>query len=355
MTVQLEEPPVFIVGVGRSGTTLLQSILSAHPRIAVTPETHFCAIAEQHAGGPITQAPRDFEAVWHGYGANKRFADLGVAPERARAILERGGALTIRDAFAALLAAYGEAQGKPRVGEKTPGHWRHARTLLDWFPEARVLVTRRDPRAVVASKMKAPWAPSYMRFHGTALRRLTRLHVVAAEARHWTRVYGQAMPELLRDPRAMMVPYEALVHDPEGLVREVCAFLGEAFHPAMLGDRGGQREAYGPGTQAEWGGWREGHLEASRRPVSDASLEKWRADLTPREVATVEALAGETMERYGYDLTSTPAARRAARRLAGAATGAGTVEIAARGAIGLAARAARGILRAPTPSARQGP
>ena len=43
----LSEPPVFIVGAGRSGTTLLRTLLSAHPRLAVTPETHFMAFAGQ--------------------------------------------------------------------------------------------------------------------------------------------------------------------------------------------------------------------------------------------------------------------------------------------------------------------
>ena len=352
MTVQLDEPPIFIVGTGRSGTTLIQSILSAHPRITVTPETHFVGIVQRHAGTPVTQAPRDFEAVWRGYLGSKRFADLDVAPERCRAILDRGGSLTVRDAFAALLAAYGEAQGKPRVGEKTPGHRDHVRTLLDWFPKARVLVMRRDPRAFVASMLKAPWAPRYMRFHGTALRRLTRLHVVAEDARVWAQVYGRAMPELLRDPRIMMVPYEALVRDPKTTVQGVCEFLGEAFDPAMLADRGEQAAAVGQGTAAEWGGWREGHLAASRRPVNDASLGRWRTELAPREVAAIEAAAGEVMERCGYALETASADRRAARALARAATGGGIAEVALRGTLGRAAGAVRGVGRGLAPSPR---
>ena len=335
MTPHLAEPPIFVVGVGRSGTTLLQSLLSAHPRLAVTPETHFCGIWGRRAA-------QGFEAAWEGYLASPRFADLGVAPERARAILASSPERTPRAALAALLAAYGEARGRPRVGEKTPGHRNHVRTLLEWFPDARVIVTRRDPRAFVASKLKAPWAARYVPHHGTALRRVTRLHMVAEDARLWARVYGELAPALLRDPRVTMAPYEALVGDPEGVVRGLCDFLGEAFEPAMLGDRAAQAAADAPGSEAAWGGWTGGHLAAARRPVNAASLDKWRGELTPREVAVIEALAGEAMARCGYEPASGAAERRAARRLAGAATAAGAVELAARGAVAGVARRLRG-------------
>ena len=352
MTPLLAEPPLFIVGAGRSGTTLLQSLLSAHSRIAVTPETHFCAIWEEHAGAPAASGARGFEAGWRGILASKRFADLGVAPERARSILERGAERSPRAALAALLAAYGEAQGKPRVGEKTPGHWRHAGTLLDWFPQARVIVVRRDPRAVAASKMRAPWAPQAMRYAGTASARLTRLHVVAEEARLWARIYEGAVPPLLRGGRATLVPYEDLVAEPEAVMRRVCAFLGEAFEPAMLGDRGGQA---GPASDAaalgeDWRAWRERHHAASRRPVDAGSLDKWRGDLSAGEVAAMEAVAGEAMARCGYEPASAPSARRAALRRARAASVLGSVELAARGA----ARAARR-LRGAGPGRRAAP
>ena len=333
-TPSRNDAPIFVVGAGRSGTTLMQSLLSAHGRIAVTPETHFCAIWEQRTGLPVAAPGADFEAGWRGYLSSARFADLGVTPERARAVLERGAERTARSALAALMTAYGEAHGKPRVGEKTPGHWRWAPTLLDWFPDARVIVMRRDPRAVVSSKMKASWAPRYMRFHGTALRRLTRLHVVSSEGQDWADIYGRAVPALLSDPRVMLVGYEELAGAPEGIVRDVCAFLGETFEPAMLGDRSDQAAADGPGTASRWGGWRAGHLAASRRPVNAASIEKWKADLTPREVAAIEAMACDVMEAAGYAATSTPAARRAARSRARLATALGTIEVGARTAVG---------------------
>ena len=324
MTPHLAEPPIFVVGAGRSGTTLVRSLLEAHPRLAVTPETHFLAIWGQRAA-------EGFEAAWAGYLASRRFAELDVSPERCRAILETSPERTAPAALAAILAAYAEARGRPRVGEKTPGHWRWAGELLEWFPGARVVVTRRDPRAVAASKLAAPWAGRAMRLHDTALRRLTRLHVLAEEARLWLRIYDEVAPRLLADPRVRLVTYEGLVADPEGETRGLCDFLDEPFEPAMLAERGGQGAPSGRGLDPVWAAWRERHHAAARGPVA-AAPEKWRRALSRREVAAIEAVAGEAMERLGFALASTPAERRAARRLARAATVLGEGELAARGA-----------------------
>ena len=75
------------------------------------------------------------------------------------------------------------------------------------------------------------------------------------------------------------------------------------------------------------------------------AIERWRADLAPREVAAIEAVAGGAMEEAGYALASGDDARRAAARLARAAVVAGEAELAARRAGGFARRAAGGLLR----------
>lgn len=97
MSSVLSEPPIFIVGAGRSGTTLIRSLLSAHSRIAVTPETHFLKVAQQN-GGLRDGAPAHFEAFWRGFSQSQRFKDLGVSPERCRTyirIFSRAGWRTL--------------------------------------------------------------------------------------------------------------------------------------------------------------------------------------------------------------------------------------------------------------------
>ena len=168
------DAPIFVVGAGRSGTTLLQRLLSAHSRIAIAPETHWLRQAEHRTGRPAAEEPADPEAAFAGYAANLRFRDLGIDQARWRALAEATPGPRLRAGFAALLAAYAERAGKPRVGEKTPGHVFWAQLLLEWFPDARLVVIMRDPRAQAASMMETPWGLPALAAAGPATAARTR-------------------------------------------------------------------------------------------------------------------------------------------------------------------------------------
>ncbi len=159
MHALLKEAPIFVFGAGRSGTTLLRSLLSAHPRIAVTPETHFMKQAARF-GDLTTGQIYDVNTFWAKYRSLTRFRDLDVDADRCRRLMDEAagdGPITLKIMFEAVLAAYLEQAGKARVGEKSPSHVHYARPLLDWWPDARAVIIRRDPRAVVASQLKSPW------------------------------------------------------------------------------------------------------------------------------------------------------------------------------------------------------
>lgn len=141
--VSLVKDPIFIMGPGRSGTTLVRSMLSAHSRIAITPETHFMQWVDQRED--VRTAPNNFASFWSKYTAWVRFADLGVDAGRCLELIDLQGERNFENIFRAVLAAYMERTGKPRVGEKSPSHVRYIGTLLNWFPEARILVMLRDP------------------------------------------------------------------------------------------------------------------------------------------------------------------------------------------------------------------
>lgn len=299
-----ETPPFFIVGCGRSGTTLLQSLLSAHSRIAVTPETHFMKRAERN-GLRSREAPADFDAFWRNLVGWSRFRELGVEPDHVLARMETAGRHDFRGIFAAMLAAYGERTGKPRVGEKTPGHYHYLDTIFEWFPDTRIVAIRRDPRDMVASHLNAPWVTEEMapgRLRAPLIRRLRRFHV-AERALMWRQANGEILARRETDPRVHMVVYEDLVTRPEEELRRICDFLGEPFETAMLAPRDDATTAPVPTTdwiRSRWGDWNETHHARANAPVSAASLGGWRKKLSPAEAALVEAICAPVMERYGY-------------------------------------------------------
>ena len=188
---------------------------------------------------------------------------------------------------------------------------------------------RRDPRAMIASLLKTPWRRGEEDMWRTAVGRRTRLHAVARDARRWAWVNGDLLPALEADARVVAVRYEDLVADPERQLRAVCRHLDEAFEPAMLDRRGGAGvDPAATGMKADWAPYLRQHQASADAPVERASLQKWRRELTPAEVAVIESMTGDVMVRHGYtDMATSPAGRRRARAMAAAAGAANAAEL----------------------------
>jgi hypothetical protein len=335
--------PVFIVGPGRSGTTLLRSLLATHPRLAVTPETHFLHLAARASGRPRhrkpAERPPDFETFWSGYIRTRRFLDLKVDPQLCRSHLSDETSPRYRDIFAAVLFEFGKVAGKARVAEKTPGHVYYLPTLWEWFPEARVLLLQRDPRAVVASQLRSPWVarqltPTSWR-HGFL--EGSRARQVAHYAHDWHTIHGQIAPRWWADERLKVVAYETLVADPEAELRAICDHLGEDYDPRMI-ERRGQDAPVSParGDEASvddpaWKAWEKDHLERAAKPINTDSLEKWKQQLTAREVAWIEGVCGNALPHAGYEPSCSAGSRQLGRVMATAVRGGRRMELHLRG------------------------
>jgi hypothetical protein len=339
----LLERPVFVVGPGRSGTTLLRTLLSAHSRMAVAPETHFLEWVD--AKYDPRKAPRDFETFWSWYTSWTRFRDLGVSPERCRELIEQQEDRTFQSIFRASLTAFGERTGKARVGEKTPGHVHYLSLLFEWFPEAQILITQRDPRAVIASALKTPFSQGRMK--PPSLRQgiftANRVHETVHWIDDWRAIYEKVVPAWVEDPRVFLVSYERLVTDTEATMHAVCDFLEEPFEPEMIGShtRAQVPTPSGEMRVPEHEKWRREHLAKTTQPVSADSMGKWAKELSRREVAMIEGACWKGMQALGYLPTTSPVTQGAGRVLTDAARVAARAENEARSAY----REVRGQLR----------
>jgi hypothetical protein len=202
-----------VVGVPRSGTTLLRLMIDAHPGVAIPPETGFLMDPAIMAG---LSGPSEIARHMTGH---RLWCDFGIAAEafvRAAARLPDGaGPAPVLRLFYRL---YGERFGKPRGGDKTPMHLLHLRRIAAVLPEARFVHIIRDGRDVALSWRKTWFAPSR---DVVKLVGLWRDWVAAA------RREGAGLPYL-------EVRYEDLIGDPAGQLARICHFLDLAFEPAML-------------------------------------------------------------------------------------------------------------------------
>ena len=282
--------PLFVVGVPRSGTTVFSVKLAEATGIAIAPETHF--MPEVYAGLKELDLSSDeaLDRVITKFQSGRWFGDLSLDPEQIkesfRGAKERGWA----DLFSTVLQLHARKIGASGWGEKTPGHYLYVETLLDWYSGCRILFVLRDPRAVVASNMRAPFAPSYAWFAARRCEQVWNIYQSVAD-----------------DPRVLMIRYEDFVADANDVLARLTQTLGISegdLSPLLHGaaaDKGKQ-------------GWRLQHLQAANGAVNTQSLEKWREQLSPYEIWVSEHYTRRFLSKCGYS-AATPSWRGWLHRL----------------------------------------
>lgn len=278
--------PVFVVGAARSGTTLLQSMIDAHPDIALVGELHFFdqilrlreSIPEPLDGKAIEPLRRGI-LTCH---AVQFVPEIERALDLALPRLAADPRPTYGQLLRRMLEAFRELRGAGRVGEKTPTNIRYLPEIVALFPDARIVHILRDPRDSISSRIRYPFSSPSVIFN-TLLWKIEMMLAFdfrAAEA---------------GNERYMEVRYEDLVQDPERELRRVCRFIDVDYAEDMLA--GHQRVDLMVKDEP----WKEG----VGKPVNSRSVGAWRQRLAPAEVGLIEAVGGAFVERTGYRRLST--------------------------------------------------
>lgn len=277
--------PVFIVGCPRSGTTMLQLMLHAHPRMAIPPETRFVleGYRRRRAFGDLRR-PENRRALarWIVDRRESRFIDLGLDPEQVTEEIVDGPP-TLGAAFAAVFRAYSARFGKPRWGDKRPAYVNNLPVLLRLFPDAQIVHIIRDGRDCVASLQEMPW-------HRAGIHQSMSAWAQAIDHGRWAaRKLGPTSYHELH--------YERLVADPEPQLRALCEFLGEEYHPAMTEPAAQARVAVP--AHKTWHARTHGAVGTDR-------IGTWATRLQPWEVGLVESVLGKRLRAQGYELSGAP-------------------------------------------------
>jgi hypothetical protein len=287
-------PAPFVVGVPRSGTTLLRLMLDAHPEMAIPPETYFVnnviRAAQEGAG---SEAIRDLLV------AHRRWDDIAIDAERLLERLGPDGEPTPGDAVRAIFTLYAEQHGKRRWGDKTPAYLTNIEEIGGALPEARFVHIIRDGRDVALSILAMPERDRPMRCPQSA----------GEVAGRWDKRIRRARRQAEHTGRYLEVRYEQLVVEPEATLRGVCEFVELDFRPAMLDYHRGASDRLSemnrelaargelPSQPAE--GRIAPHRLASAPPQRER-LAVWRDEMSEPDRAAFEAAAGELLAELGY-------------------------------------------------------
>ena len=228
--------PVFVLCLGRSGSTLLRFVLDAHPDLACPPESRLPALCAQLA------------AVW------QQLESLPSSPQAQVSIALAGEVSAgMRRAFDAVTAPYLARRGKRRYCDKSLGTAEHATLLAEIFPTARFICLYRHPMDVIASGLEAtPWGLTGFGFDGYAVG--SPGNTVLALARYWADHASAIQRFEERHPdRCHRIRYEDLVTDPQGSADLLFDSLGiarvENVAARCFSD---DRERHGPSDYKIW-------------------------------------------------------------------------------------------------------
>ncbi len=259
--------PVFVVCPPRSGSTFVVALLDSHPRIAMTNEAAWVTFLRKAFLLASTPAGR-----WVDDGENLRTP--GILPERyTRAVAE--SFLTVMHPFVAELFRRAADHADPTwFGDKVMS-LPDLQFAIEWFPDAAFVQLVRDPRDMVAStyafqdKQPAAWQQASFE----------------ARVGHMDTFLRESC-RLLEGRQSLVMRYEDLVGDVEPESRRMFEFLGLELADEVRTYLQGQARAMfaSHGTSA----------------TPQASIGRWRKDLSADQQAAANAALAEVLARFGY-------------------------------------------------------
>jgi hypothetical protein len=295
------QPAPFVVGVSRSGTTLLRLMLDAHPDLAIPPETQFVPSMLRYCADLAKEGVDDATArrmVLDRFTGTRRWGDFGLPVavlDRRLAALEE---ITPAGAVRSFFEAYAELIGKPRWGSKSPGYVKAMVRIARHLPEARFIHLIRDPRDVAVSLREVTWGTDD----------------VGEAAADWRGKIERAREQAgeLAPGTYLELRYEDLVERPEPALRAAAELIDLPWNDAMLDyhahaamrmrevERDVERPDGGVITAAER---RNQHALLSRPPTTER-IGRWRDELSEEERRRVESATAPLLRELGYEPTA---------------------------------------------------
>jgi sulfotransferase family protein len=285
----------FIAGQAKSGTTLLVALLDNHPQLLVLPEetAYFPTVLTKYAprgrraqfeyltkqslsnvlfGGPCKWGKRNYASF-----PRKKFLQTLERAAFDPANLQQDLLVLMVKAYAATLERPLETVA--RWVEKTPANRNHIPEILRRFPAVKILVTIRDPRAILAAQIALEKTRQTGRF--------STYYVIA----HWRVAARLAQRVRNGDVPGLVVPYEQLVCEPARTMEQVCAYLEIEFDPntVLTPTKVGQL----------WSGNSAARINFSQ--ISSEPATRWQGELCEEEIGWVEWHCRDLMPGFGYE------------------------------------------------------
>jgi len=247
---------IFVVGSPRSGTTLLQRILSIHSQLfSIEGETGL--FSYQNIFDP-------------------RRKHFGLSDGHLRWLYKES--IDIVDFFEKGVQILSDENGG-RFVEKTPQHVLYLPFILKHFPNAQIIHIVRDGRDCYCSSKSHQHIPQNKS--------------IVSFAKYWKKCVN--VPRMFKqDSRILEMKYEYLVEEPRVYLPKIMTFLGLSIEEIQFDSSQISNDKRAKLKEFS-------HL---KDPINSSSVERWKTELTDFELKKFNTVAGRELELYGYSLTN---------------------------------------------------
>jgi hypothetical protein len=282
-------PAPFIVGVGRSGTTLLRLMLDAHPQLAIPTETHFLLGLIPPASDSITR-----DEFFHVLTEAATWPNLALDAATFNTALRDVRPFSVADGVRAFFRLYAQQFGKVRWGDKTPPYRGNMIGLQALLPEAHFIHIIRDGRDVALSYRGLWFGPG---------------DDIEAQARFWVGEVLAARRQAAALRHYLEIRYETLVAEPEATLQSICSYLKLPYEPQMLeyhkiaATRLAEfKRPFGPPGITPTDIERFVAIHAhTQQPPDPGRIDRWRTEMTAAERQRYREIGGTLLHELGYD------------------------------------------------------
>ncbi len=288
----------FIVGVGRSGTTLLTRLLNRHPDIHCAPEADFLVFFLRRYQHVTSFTGADIELIlqqiqiyalshprtgWH--------FDPEVVKARLTTYVNHTPRLSYQELCKMIYSQF-EVEGMDKSGatvlvDKNPYYTMFVNRLSSHLPEAKFIWLVRDYRANVLSRKQNAYP---------------RPRAVAYNASRWRYCNALAMRfyKKHRD-KVLLLRYEDLVQDPDSSLQKVFSFLGiQDPEPDLVYEEELSIGWQGPEAMQPHKAYFQKKYSDLSRPVNATRVDAWQTELSAAEINTCDAICSRLALSFSY-------------------------------------------------------
>jgi hypothetical protein len=286
-------PVPFIVGVPRSGTTMLRLMLDAHSELAIPPKTMFLNLFLRSNCKQLSI----HEFVYQ-LSDSPRWAIFGFEPDElinAMGVILKKTSANIPELIRAHYQAYAQKQGKTRWGGEKSGI--QLKSMLEIslvLPEAHFIHIIRDARSVVLSLKKAYF---------------TKNRNVVALANNWVTSITKAREKAQKLPHYVEIKYEDLVLSTELNLQSICKFIELPYQSSMLNYyQNASSRLEELKRDPQYGDYKTADEKINELfPLISKSpdisrIDAWKKELSIAEIREIESIAGKLLTDLGYTI-----------------------------------------------------